>query len=97
MPFLKFQTVMGGLFGLILGIFYAFGGLIIDMLVSANWITHSETLGLSYGTVLAFGALIGMPIIFAVIGLIVGIFEAFAFNVLSKWLSFLVINFEQEG
>ncbi len=96
-PFLKFQTTMGGVFGLMMGIFYAFGGLIIDILVSVNWITCSETLGLSYGTLLAFGALIGMPIIFAGIGLIVGIFEVLAFNILSKWLGSLVINFEQEG
>jgi len=97
LPFLKFQTTMGGLFGLMLGVFYALGGLILDTLVSANWITHSDTSGLSYGTLLAFGALIGMPIIFAVIGLMVGIFEALAFNILSKWVSFLTINFEQEG
>jgi len=52
--------------------------------------------GLSYGTLLAFGALIGMPIIFAVIGLMVGIFEVLVFNICSKWMDFLVINFEQE-
>lgn len=97
LPFLKFKIVMGGVFGLMMGIFYAFGGFIIDALVSANWITHSETPGLSYGTLLAFGALIGMPIIFAGIGLLIGIFESLAFNVLSKWMNFLEINFEQEG
>ena len=88
---------MGGIFGLIMGIMYAFGGLIIDSLVSANWITSLETPGLSYGTILAFGALISMPIIFASFGLLVGIFEVVVFNVLSKWMNFLVINFEQEG
>ncbi len=95
LPFLKFQTVMGGIFGLMTGIMYAFGGLIIDALVSANWIAHSETPGLSYGTILAFGALIGMPIIFAGFGLIIGIFEVLVFNGLSKWMDFLEINFEK--
>jgi len=97
LPFLKFQMVMGSILGLMMGIIYAFGGLIIDVLVSVNWITHSETPGLSYGTLLAFGALVGMPIIFASIGLVVGVFKVLAFNVLSKWIGFLEINFEQEG
>ena len=88
---------MGGIFGLVMGILYAFGGLIIDTLVSVNWISISETPGLSYGTLLAFGALIGMPIIFASIGFVIGLFEALAFNVLSKWIGGLVLNFELEG
>jgi len=95
LAFLKFQTVMGSIFGLMMGIMYAFGGLIIDALVSANWLTHPETPGLSYGTILAFGALIGMPIIFAGFGLIIGIFEVLVFNGLSKWLDFLELNFEE--
>jgi len=48
------------LLGLLAGILYSFGGLIIDILVSFGWITSSETPGLSYGTVFAFGALIGI-------------------------------------
>lgn len=96
LPFLKFQIVMGGIFGLMMGMVYAFGGLIIDTLVSANWMIHPETSGLSYGTLLAFGALIGMPIIFAGIGLIVGVFEVLMFNTLSKWLGWIEINFEQK-
>ena len=91
----KFQTLMGGIAGLMMGIIYAVGGLIMDVLVSVEWISSSETPGLSYGTILAFGALIGMPIIFAGIGGMVGIFEALLFNVLSKWLGGVVLNFEE--
>ena len=94
--FLKFQTIMGGILGLLLGIIYSFGGLIMDTLVSINWITHPETPGLSYGTILAFGALIGMPLIFASFGFVAGFFEVIVFNTLSKWMGWLSINFEQQ-
>ena len=63
--FTKLHTILGALVGLILGVIYSFGGLLIDTLVTMGWITSQETPGLSYGTVLAFGSLIGMPIIFA--------------------------------
>lgn len=66
-------TVVGLLIGVFLGILYSFGGLILDALVSLELITSDETPGLSYGTVLAFGALIGMPIIFGLIGCIIDI------------------------
>ena len=64
--------------------------------MSMNWITTSETPGLSYGTILAFGALIGMPLIFATIGFVGGIMEALLFNIFSKWLSGISIDFEQK-
>lgn len=53
-----------GLFlGVILGLVYSFGGLIIDL----------ATIGLNWGTFLAFGALIGMPVVFALSGCILGL------------------------
>ncbi|MBT8324514.1 MAG: hypothetical protein KJO96_04380, partial [Winogradskyella sp.] len=54
----KYQSILLGLLGVVAGILYAFGGLVIDTLVSLDWITSNETPGLSYGTFLAFGALI---------------------------------------
>lgn len=71
----KYQSVLLGLLGVAAGILYAFGGLIIDSLVSLGWITSNETPGLSYGTILAFGALIGMPVIFAFTGYVLGLVE----------------------
>ena len=55
----KLQAVLGAYVGLLCGILYSFGGLIYDLL----------TIGLNWGTLLAFGALIGMPIIFGAFAL----------------------------
>ena len=82
----KLQAIIGCIIGLSLGILYSFGGLIIDTLVTLQWITSDETPGLSFGTVLAFGALIGMPLIFLVLGFLLGIIEAVIINLSSKWI-----------
>lgn len=74
--FVLVQTIVMEIIGLIAGILYAFGGLIIDAMVSFGWITTNETPGLSYGTILAFGALVGMPLIFAIVGFLLGLVEA---------------------
>ena len=47
--------------GLLLGLFYAAGGLIIDLF----------TIGLNLGTALALGAIIAVPILFGAVGVIV--------------------------
>ncbi len=94
--FAKLQAVMGAIIGLVLGIIYSFGGLIIDALVTLGWITSDETPGLSYGTVLAFGALVGMPIFFTVAGFLLGLLEAILYNLYAKWFGGLRIDFEQE-
>ena len=47
--------------GLLLGLFYAAGGLIIDLF----------TIGLNLGTVMAFGAMIALPVLFGAVGVIV--------------------------
>ena len=88
----KFAAVIGGFAGLGAGILYSFGGLIIDTLVSIGWITTTETPGLSFGTVLAFGALIGMPLIFAVFGFVAGMVGAYLYNKTSKWFGGIKIN-----
>ncbi len=76
LSFAKLQTVILAIVGLIAGILYSFGGLIVDILVSIGWVSTAETPGLSFGTVLAFGSLIGMPIVFTMFGFIAGIIEA---------------------
>ena len=93
--FAKFQAILFAICGLIAGILYSFGGLIIDVMVSIGWLVSQETPGLSYGTVLAFGALVGMPLIFAACGFILGLIEAMLFNLFTKWLGKLSINFEK--
>ena len=81
--FARFQAVIFAIIGLVAGILYSFGGLFIDVLVSIGWVssTAAGTPGLSFGTVLAFGALIGMPIIFAIAGFVAGLVEASLYNV----------------
>ena len=73
-----FFLFIGGVCGMI----YAFGGLLIDTLVSLGWASSEywSTPGLSYGSILAMGALIGMPMIFGSIGFLLGIVEALLYN-----------------
>ena len=56
--------------------------------------TSSETQGLSNGTVLAFGALIGIPIIFLISGYLLAIIEAILYNFSTKWFNGLKLDFE---
>jgi hypothetical protein len=91
----QFQAVIFGLLGLLAGILYAFGGLIIDALVTMGWIITSETPGLSYGTVLAFGALIGMPLIGFLAGLVLGLISAVLYNLYAKWFGGIELDFEE--
>ncbi len=90
----KLQAVLGALFGLFLGIIYSFGGLTVDILVSSDLIFSAETPGLSYGTILAFGALIGMPVIFGVIGFVLGLIEAIFYNYFARKFGGLKVEFE---
>ena len=67
----KFQSVLLSLIGLIAGVIYSFGGALYDFM----------TIGINTGTVLAFLALVGMPLLFAATGFIIGIFEAILLNI----------------
>ena len=86
--FAMLQAVMFGLIGLICGVLYGIGGLLIDTLVSLGMLSPESfsTPGLSIGTLLALGALIGMPVIFAALGYFLGLLEAVLFNIFSRWL-----------
>ena len=64
---------IGTLIGLILGIIYSFGGLFYEL----------ATDSLNSGTALAFLALLGMPIIFATIGFLVGAIGALLYNLVA--------------
>jgi len=92
--FARLNAILVGLAGLICGILYSFGGAIIDALVSAGWVTTSETPGLAYGTALAFGALVTMPVLFALAGFAYGAVAAVLFNLAvrlgGRWIRPLV-------
>lgn len=73
--------------GLVLGAIYSFGGLIIDSLVSMGYLSPAKmgTTGLSYGSILAFGALIGLPVIGGTIGAIIAAVSAMIRSVIQKF------------
>jgi len=93
--FAVFQAKLAALLGLLAGIIYSFGGAIIDTLVSLGWMVSTQTPGLSVGTALAFGALIGMPLIFAIGGFILGLIEAFLYNVCTRWVGKIDMDFKK--
>jgi len=92
--FAKFQAVLGAVIGLLLGIVYSIGGFMIDGLVTIGWITSNETPGLSFGTLLAFGALIAMPAIFASFGFLLGLIESILYNTIGRWFAGLSLDLE---
>ena len=87
LSFAKLQAIIMAVAGLIAGILYSFGGAIYDVL----------TIGLNLGSALAFLALIGMPIIFATFGFIVGLIEAFLYSLFARWFGGIEIDFEQKN
>jgi len=54
--------------GLACGLFYSVGGFFYDLF----------TLGLNWGTLMAFGAIVGMPVVFGAFGFCLGAIGAFA-------------------
>ncbi len=86
LDYAKFQALIFALLGLLAGVIYSFGGFFIDLFVSLGWLISTETPGLSEGTVLAFGALLGMPLIAATFGFITGIVGATLYNLFVKWI-----------
>jgi len=81
----RFQAILFALVGLVAGVLYSFGGVIFDVATtgSVNW-----------GTAMAFLALIGMPIAFALVGAILGLVEAVLFNLFAKRFGGIEIDFD---
>ena len=72
--FIRRSTLAGTFIGIVLGAFYSIGGALMDALVSVGALTSSGTSGLGLGTILAFGALIVMPMV----GMTAGFLISFA-------------------
>lgn len=68
----KLQAILMALIGFVLGIIYSIGGAIYDLIMT----------GVNFGTALAFFSLIGMPMLFAIIGYIFGLLGALLFNII---------------
>jgi hypothetical protein len=81
----KLQAIQMAFVGLIAGILYAFGGAIYELLTGT----------LNSGTALAFLALIGMPIIFAIFGFMAGAIGAVLYNLVARWFGGIEMDFEQ--
>jgi hypothetical protein len=82
----KLQAILMAFLGLIAGILYSFGGALYDL----------STGGFSSGTALAFMALVGMPVMFALFGFFVGGIGAFLYNLALKRISGIEVELEQE-
>ena len=82
----KLQAILMAFIGLIAGILYAFGGAIYELF----------TRTLNSGTALAFLALIGMPISFALFGFVAGAIGAFLYNLAAKRFGGIEMDLEQE-
>ena len=80
----KAQAILMAFVGLIAGILYAFGGAIYELLTGS----------LNSGTALAFLALIGMPIVFAIFEFVAGAVGAFLYNLVARWFGGLEMDFE---
>ena len=96
----RLAAAVMGLAGMAAGMLYAFGGALYDTLVTLGWIASAEsgtlsTPGLGWGTVLAFGALIGMPVIFGAAGLAAGTVGAVLYNVVARRVGGIVLHFDQ--
>lgn len=80
----KFHAFTGAFIGLLLGIIYSFGGIIVDLqrFGSLNW-----------GTLLAFLSLIGMPILFALFGVFLAMIQAIIFNYVAPKFRGINIDF----
>ena len=81
--FAKLQAVLFALVGLVVGVCYSFGGLIYDIATTGS---------VNMGTALAFLALVGMPIVFAISGAILGLVEAVLYNVFARWFGGVEID-----
>lgn len=73
LQFIKKVTLSFTGIGFFLGFIYAIGGLTFDLLVHYGYINSTATTGLSLGTMVSFGAMLVLPLIFTFIGLVVGI------------------------
>jgi len=86
LSFAKLQGLVFAFLGLLAGIAYSFGGFFYELF----------TASLNTGTALAFLALLGMPAIFGVLGLISGAVEAVIYNLLARWFGGLEVDLKTE-
>ena len=84
LSFARFLAIVSAFAGLISGTLYAIVGAIYD----------SATGSVGHGTALAFSAIIGMPVGFAIFGFVVGAIGACLYNTTTKWVGKIDLDFE---
>lgn len=83
--FAKLQGIVLAMIGLAAGIVYSFGGAVYDVLTTGS---------MNLGTVLAFLALLGMPVLFGSLGFITGAIEAAIYNLTARLFGGIEADFE---
>ena len=83
----KLLTIIMVFIGIIAGTLYAVGGAIYDVLT-----TNSVHLG----TALAFLALLGMPIIFGLVGFLAGVIGALIYNIVARWFGGIELEIDHD-
>lgn len=86
LSFAKLFALAFGLLGILAGAMYSVGGAIYDLVATrtVNW-----------GTALAFLALIGMPLAFAIVGALVGMLSAPMFNIVARLMNGIELELEE--
>ena len=80
----KSLTLFGAVVGLVAGILYSGIGAIYDAATGA----------VSSGTVLAFLAIVGMPVMFALAGFVIGAVVSSLYNIAANWVGGVEVDLE---
>jgi hypothetical protein len=83
--------------GKIMGILYAFAGFIIGVFLALFSLIGAalapRTMG-AFGALFGVGAIIALPIIYGILGLIIGCITAFLYNLVAGWMGGLEMDLE---
>jgi len=83
----KLQAIQWGCVGVIAGVFYAVGGFLYELVTGT----------LNSGTLLAFGALIGMPLVFGAFGFLAGVIGAVLYNLVARRFGGIELDIDQRA
>ena len=90
----KLQALLMAIVGLFIGIIYAIVGLLFGSLVSG--MEGAQGIGM-IGVGLGFFAIIAMPILYGLIGLVSGAFGAWIYNLIAGWIGGVEVEFVEKG
>ena len=90
LSYAKISTIIMAIIGLVLGIFYA-------ILYAVLGPSAMQTAGAEVDPLMTIGPLviIIMPIIYAIMGFIMGLIGAWLYNLIAKWVGGVQVEFEK--